>query len=54
MGGCTLNRSLEDVIYDAGDWDFEASELKDTNDSKAEQSLMPRVEGRLIKRVYKD
>jgi SAM-dependent methyltransferase len=50
MGGCDLTRSLGDVIRDAGDWAVNDSNI-DAQNSSAESSIMPRVEGRLIKRV---
>jgi SAM-dependent methyltransferase len=51
MGGCSLNRLKEDIIFNAGDWDLQASEIKVQDNPASEWSLMPRVEGRLIKRV---
>jgi hypothetical protein len=51
MAGCNLNRPIRDIVYKAGDWDFEASELKEVNDPKLCGWMLPRVQGRMIKRA---
>jgi hypothetical protein len=55
MGGCYLNRPVREIVYKAGDWDLEASTLKEVPDpALPSASLMPRVEGRMLKRVLLD
>jgi hypothetical protein len=49
--GCNLNRSTSDVIRQAGNWDLTASELVEQNDPAALWSILPRVEGRMIKQA---
>ena len=51
MGGCTLTRSLGDVIRNAGEWDPQGSETEVQKSPASEWTIMPRVEGRLIKRA---
>jgi hypothetical protein len=51
MGGCNLNRSTGDIVSGAGDWDLEASELKEENSPESVWSWLPRVEGRMVKRA---
>lgn len=51
MGGCNLNRSAGDIIRNAGDWDPQDSEIEVQKSLASEWSIMPRVEGRLIKRA---
>lgn len=47
--GCNLNRSTSDFIRRAGNWDLAASELVEQNDPAAQWSILPRVEGRMVK-----
>lgn len=49
--GCNLNRLTGEIIRGAGDWDLEASELKEQDDPAAKWACLPRVEGRMIKRA---
>ena len=51
MGGCHLNRPIRDIVYKAGDWDLEASDLKEADSPALWARLQPRVEGRMVKRV---
>jgi hypothetical protein len=49
MGGCHLNRPIRDIVYKAGDWDLEVSELEELDSPVLFVSLQPRVEGKLVK-----
>ncbi|KAH8690525.1 S-adenosyl-L-methionine-dependent methyltransferase, partial [Talaromyces proteolyticus] len=49
MGGCDLSRPIGDIIRNAGDWDLQNSEIEVQKSLASEWSIMPRVEGRLIK-----
>ncbi len=49
MGGCEMNRSLGDVIRNAGPWESPDTEIWAQKGLPEEWSIMPRVEGRLIK-----
>ena len=51
MGGCCLDRELGDIIHRAGDWDLQKSEIEVQKSPTAEWSIMPRAEGRLVKKA---
>jgi len=51
MGGCNLNRPIAEIVCGAGDWDLEASELKEDNDPASVWSWLPRVDGKMVKRA---
>ncbi|MCJ1449168.1 MAG: hypothetical protein MMC23_009687 [Stictis urceolatum] len=51
MGGCDLSRSTGDVIRNTGEWDLQDSDIEAQKSLMSEWSIMPRVEGRLIKRA---
>ena len=46
-----MDRSTGDIIRNAGDWDPQDSEIEVQKSLVLEWSIMPRVEGRLIKRA---
>lgn len=49
MGNCNLNRSAGDTIRSAGDWDPQDLDIDVQKSLASEWSIMPRVEGRLVK-----
>jgi hypothetical protein len=51
MGGCDLSRLTGDIIRNSGDWDTQGSEPEVQKNPAFEWTIMPRVEGRLIKRA---
>ena len=44
-----MTRSTGDIIRTAGDWDPQDSEMEVQKSLASEWSIMPRVEGRLVK-----
>jgi hypothetical protein len=51
MGGCDLRRLSGDAIKNAGDWEPQDEDVYARKSLIQEWSIMPRVEGILIKRA---
>ena len=52
MGGCNLTRSTGDIILNSGEWESRGFEVQGEISPVSEWSIMPRVEGRLMKKTY--
>ncbi|PSN75610.1 S-adenosyl-L-methionine-dependent methyltransferase [Corynespora cassiicola Philippines] len=51
MGGCNLDRKTGDFIRSAGLWEPQDSDIEGQKGPTSEWSIMPRVEGKLIKKA---